>query len=374
MTAVSASVFGDTIYVANGVYQEQVVMIPGLALIGAGSDSCRIDTRSFATSSSRAVQVFDSCLIKGFYVLISNTNIGYGIVALGQSGLITQNKVVQGTGGIDLWYSNATVYNNNCINNRVGIYVTNSHALVRANTSSSNYIGGADIHIEAIGYNYFPIIDSNYIKVSPGQVGIKKHIDSSPTIKNNIIMLKGGGRGIFSNVGGISKIYNNLIIADQSGYQGIDKVSQVEVINNHIIGHFSSYGILAGPNDIIKNNVVTDANSGIESSGIQNLPYLQYNNSWNNGINYVGFTPDTTNLSVDPMIVNDDTTQGELDFHLQKYSPLIDAGDPNILDKDGTEVILVFMVVLMEKVILRRFSTKTSERTYGKCYKKDFNN
>ena len=36
------------------------------------------------------------------------------------------------------------------------------------------------------------------------------------------------------------------------------------------------------------------------------------------------------------MIVNEDTTQGELDFHLQKYSPLIDAGDPNILDKDST--------------------------------------
>ena len=36
------------------------------------------------------------------------------------------------------------------------------------------------------------------------------------------------------------------------------------------------------------------------------------------------------------MIVNDDTTQGELDFHLQKYSPLIDAGDPTILDRDGS--------------------------------------
>ncbi len=29
-------------------------------------------------------------------------------------------------------------------------------------------------------------------------------------------------------------------------------------------------------------------------------------------------------------------TQGELDFHLQAYSPLIDAGDPTILDRDGS--------------------------------------
>ena len=34
------------------------------------------------------------------------------------------------------------------------------------------------------------------------------------------------------------------------------------------------------------------------------------------------------------MIVNDDTTQGELDFHLQKYSPLIDAGDPTMKDRE----------------------------------------
>ncbi len=63
---------------------------------------------------------------------------------------------------------------------------------------------------------------------------------------------------------------------------------------------------------------------------------FQNNDVWNNEENYSSFTPDTTNLSVDPMIVNDDTTQGEIDFRLQKYSPLIDAGDPNILDRDST--------------------------------------
>ena len=43
-------VFGDTIYVANGVYEEQVIMIPGLSLIGAGMDSCIIDTRALVTT------------------------------------------------------------------------------------------------------------------------------------------------------------------------------------------------------------------------------------------------------------------------------------------------------------------------------------
>ena len=48
MFAINISVFGDTIYVANGVYEEQVTMIPGLSLIGAGMDSCVIDTRNLA--------------------------------------------------------------------------------------------------------------------------------------------------------------------------------------------------------------------------------------------------------------------------------------------------------------------------------------
>ena len=47
---IDVCVDGDTIYVANGVYKEQVVMILGLSLIGAGMDSCAIETRDLATT------------------------------------------------------------------------------------------------------------------------------------------------------------------------------------------------------------------------------------------------------------------------------------------------------------------------------------
>ncbi len=335
---INISVFGDTIYVANGVYQEQVVMIPGLSLIGAGMDSCVI---YLSATGIPAVQIRDTCILKGFKILLSNTLNTWGIQAdqNGYSSIVTLNKVVNGSLGINIRYSNPTVYNNIFENVKSrGISLFTSNSVIRKNYlyTDPNQVSPKGIYIEALGFNYFPLIDSNYVEVTPGGIGIQKNIDSSPTIKNNIIKLKDGGRGIFSNVGGTTKIYNNLIISEQSGYQGIDKVSYIEVINNHIKGHLSSYGILAGPNDIVKNNIVTDANFGIESSGIQNLPYLQYNNSWNNENNYVGFTPDTTNLTVNPMIVNDDTTQEDIDFHLQKYSPLIDAGDPSIFDKDST--------------------------------------
>jgi hypothetical protein len=45
---------------------------------------------------------------------------------------------------------------------------------------------------------------------------------------------------------------------------------------------------------------------------------------------------DSENLYLDPMFVKDYGNFPDVDFHLQMYSPLIDAGDSTILDRDGT--------------------------------------
>ena len=90
-------------------------------------------------------------------------------------------------------------------------------------------------------------------------------------------------------------------------------VQNLQVLNNYIYGNQAIVGMEIGSYNRVKNNVVANTERGIEAAGTQNL-IVKYNNLWNNDINYTGFTPDTTNLSVDPMIVNDDTTQGELGF------------------------------------------------------------
>jgi len=334
---INISVFGDTIYVANGVYEEQVVMIPGLALIGAGADSCEINTQPFATTMSyRSVIVKDTCLFKGFKIVVANnTNLGGGIAGTAINSLITLNRITDAKYGI-VNGSNTTIYQNVIKNISTGMLIFNSNALVRNNFISTdpNSLAAiiAGIDIQAFTDEYTPIIDSNYIV--DHFYGINKSIGASPVIKNNIIM-KRGGYGIRSGIGGTSKIFNNKIIAE-IGYEGIYKNgSIVQAYNNYVYGPFIHYGILLGPNDILKNSVVTGAANGIGAWDNQGI-IIQYNNSWNNGINYSGFTSDTTNISVDPMVVNDDTTQGDLDFHLQKFSPLIDAGDPNIMDKNTT--------------------------------------
>ena len=334
---INISVFGDTIYVANGVYEEQVVMIPGLSLIGAGMDSCVIDTRTFATTMGyRSVLVDDTCLFKGFKIIVANnSNLGGGIAGSAINSLITENRITSAKYGI-VNGSNATIYKNVIDFISTGMDIFNSNALVSNNfiytdpNSLAVIIEG--INIEAFTSNYTPIIDSNYI-VTQGDA-IYKFLGSKPTITNNIIMI--GGSGIVIQQSDSAKVFNNRII--NPGYAGIDANSFTNLIlyNNYIIGKPSGlYGIKVGPNTIVKNNVVTNSNRGIGKWGSQN-PIVKYNDSWNNSINYDSITPDTTNISVDPMIVNGDSTLGKLDFHLQMFSPLIDAGDPNILDKDGS--------------------------------------
>jgi hypothetical protein len=341
---INISVFGDTIYVANGVYQEQVVMIVGLSIIGSGVDSTIINTQALVNSDGFvSVEVKDSCLFKGFQIKVyTNSDKGYGIVQSGNS-VVEENLITTAAYGMYVGYTGTSipsVYKNCIYNVSKGIDIFNSFVLVRSNTiyinptSTAAVIAG--IRISAFTNSYAPVIDSNYVENGNNRgYGITMDLGSSPTITNNTIRLIRSNFGINSAIGGNTKIFNNKIIGE-AGYDGIYKNgSIVQANNNFVYGTFSDYGILLGPNDTLINNVVMGAENGIGVWDNQGF-ISQYNNSWKNGVNCIGFSSDSTNLSVDPMIVNDDTTQGDLDFRLQKYSPLIDAGDPTILDRDGS--------------------------------------
>ncbi len=94
MSAINISSFGDTIYVGNGAYEERVVMIRGLSLIGAGIDSCVIDTRNF--TAPQAIMIKDSCYLKNFKITVQNTHNteGQGIVIVGSNSIVEYNEVL----------------------------------------------------------------------------------------------------------------------------------------------------------------------------------------------------------------------------------------------------------------------------------------
>jgi hypothetical protein len=307
MSAVNISVFGDTIYVANGVYKEQVIMIPGLSLIGAGMDSCVIDTREFTlTSPFYSVRVTDSCYFAWFQIITYDEQHGFGIRVAGANGLVEFNKIRIAKLGIDLFTGGFNVVRNNIIteiNDGIECFFTNS------------------------------IVSENLIY--PKEDGLVSQINSAPTYINNIVVLNDAANisaGFEDALDFHSHLRNNLFVSvDNSGRYGMDSYEDT-LINNIVIGEWGN-GIFTAGSDI-RNNHIEKTQLGLYydvGSGLP-VPDFQYNNLWQNQTDYQNFSADTTNIYSDPMFVDEDS----MDFHLQMYSPLIDAGDPNILDVDGS--------------------------------------
>jgi hypothetical protein len=305
--------FGDTVYVGNGVYKEKLVMIPGLALIGSGIDSCIIDTRTLATQQSfYSVDMKDYCSVEGFYIIVSNGFnglMGNGIhlfASISDSvhlqGSIKYNKISSAAWGLNIRWASVNIYDNIISNTEHGV---STIAFIESayDTIYNNYI--ADIR-------YRGILASANARII--------------AYNNTIICGTGIAFGIdFANLEG-SEVFNNLIIL--ANY-GITSNPLSKKITNNVVINYTD-GMRLQQNDIAKNNIVINGYRGFYpfTSGFT----LKYNNAWNNTYNYDGFTPDSTNLSADPMFVNQDS----MNFHLQMFSPMIDAGDPDILDKDGS--------------------------------------
>ncbi len=342
MSAINISSFGDTIFVANGVYEEQVVMIRGLSLIGAGMDSCVIDTRALINSADLiSIEIKDNCLLKGFNILVyANSSLGWGIAGEGSiNSLVELNKISNAEIGIMIdatyyGFTDFTVYKNICNNVFIGMDIFNSNSKIIKNfiyTDIDNSV--ADIRIGAFNYSYKPVIDSNLIYVT-NAYGIYKSFGASPIISNNTILLNVGAAMGLSYTD-TAKIYNNLIFGLGNGVDN-EGIQFLQFHNNYIGGEIGT-ALVAGPDNVIENNIITNAVRGIKKWTGYGPPTVKYNCLWDNSSNYSGFTnTDTTNSYRFPMVVNDDSTQGELDFHLQMFSPLIDRGDPAILDKDGS--------------------------------------
>jgi hypothetical protein len=308
---------GDTIYVDNGVYKEVVNMIRKLALIGSGIDSCIIDTRELATETNFvAVTMQPYCTFEGFYLIVSNQNWGVGVLYRsplfsGEPGLITNNKIVNAGYGIRTTNLDKGYLRNNILVQNVNSKGIQTGAFENAQT----------------------IIEGNYITLVHIGTGILSSIGGKPILRNNVIIGKDITTGIWGGGPDSLFIYNNLLLIENALGDAITLTQNPMFCYNNIVkSKNNKYGIQTSDNNYVINNFISGNKLGIYRLYQDEVPIIKYNNSWQNEVNYSDLLIDSTNLSVDPMFVNEDS----LDFHLQRYSPLIDAGDPEILDKDGS--------------------------------------
>jgi len=320
---------GDTVYVDRGVYRETIFLDNRvLTIIGIDADECIIDGTG---------------LLGKFYtdVLLYQRN---GLVKF-KNVLFKRKKSTNENYSHDYFNVSGTANLENCI------FDTTYFAIV----------GDGDTNIEDciiryvnngidIGTNFHIFMNNSLMHIfewDTGSCGIRNSIyRGSFEITNNIFYTSPNNKlfitGLDILTGHGLEVKNNLFYGFSSlfVYTDTNNPDTINIVNNTIIcGSIRGAGILSGnlqgPVEV-KNNVFSGFKTGIYllEFGI-NADY----NLFNDVTRVTNMPPiGEHNIVADPMFNNDTTFSFNAidNFRLQKFSPAIDAGDPSILDVDGS--------------------------------------
>jgi hypothetical protein len=319
---------GDTVYVDRGIYRETIFLDNRvLTIIGIDTDECIIDGTGILG------KVYNSVLFmqRSGNIVIKN---------------ITLKKKKKTTDNFcdDYYNVDGSLDINNCIFDTT-LRALNPDGITRANNCIYRNVNCA-----------VSVMRDYKITISNSLMSLKMWNDSSPAIINAVWS---GSFEIYNNIiwgheyncfdgiylctgMGIS-IKNNLIYGFRSGIDAStfgDQPDTVEIVNNTIIDNKKVFaGITTGNMPapiIIKNNLIVGFKTGIAFQHVNtNADYnLCYNVTRVTNMPPIG----EHNIVADPMFNKDTTFSIDAidNFKLQKFSPAIDAGDPSILDVDGT--------------------------------------
>ncbi|KAB2909050.1 MAG: hypothetical protein LC102_01950 [Ignavibacteriales bacterium] len=323
MKAMNLSGQGDTIIIGEGVFTETLIFNPGVVVTGLGWEKTII---KILPESMRGVTLKDRNTISNLKVEGSGLEpipYTYGIYARRGADeslnvRVEGVKVSNFSSGIKL----AGFYN----------LLTDSSKILNSIIDSCQEGIYVDLNIVEIKNNVVTASDNTMY------MGIGSRCDIHDNIFISAPYISTFFTTMYSSFGYPSKIYNNIIVSiyetDITNSCRGFSVGPQSISNNLFMGN---YGITVrtdgGSSDYrdIFNNYI----SGGRYYGFYGDPPLRFNNFWDNGNHYRfrdGTPIDTvSNIIHYPMFVNETE-----DFHLQKYSPLIDAGDTLVNDVDGT--------------------------------------
>ena len=316
---INICVDGDTVYVANGVYKENLVINTQIFLSGLSMDSTLIDGTGLGDYT---ITFNKSGTIKEFQIY-------------GKGKEVLTSRVIRSNTQFTI------VEIKNCKLSEAGVGVS----MIGGDVKAENLI----INNVTRGFNLFGEVDNNISNCtifleSDNSIGISVGLASNVTFhfNNNIIIFSTINTtiqyGIYLGLPRKVNISNNII----SGFTDnifVDDVIDTVFINNNVLANQKEKGTTAsilGTGDIINvNNVILKNNDKAIYGGLINS---NYNIFWENIIDLITLSYGDGDRVADPMFVSDTIpmANGGYDFHLQAYSPGIDKGSPAILDLDGT--------------------------------------
>ncbi|MBP9123352.1 MAG: T9SS type A sorting domain-containing protein [Ignavibacteriaceae bacterium] len=342
---VNVSQRGDTIYVGAGVYKERIYKTPpNLTILGEEMQSTIIDCQGLegATLFDRTIfSISDSLLVKNFTLIGNRNSNNYRLITTAFS----DTSFGRRARGASLSYS--TLKN-------VAKAIRLSNGVI-----SDNIMIDVDIFfdVKLDGQNVDTVYLLNNILVHPlysmfhfilnyqeyPRIFVRNNIFSKPFVSSDFYnqlytsAFTIDPRVEFSNNLFYTKSYNSDENPFVSGSGTMSFFNNVFCISEGPNREYRKDFMTSSGNVTFTNNVVYGFDKGIWNSS----PNLKVNNNcfWNVPTPISGTQPpliNSENLFADPMFVKDYGDFPDVDFHLQMYSPLIDAGDSLILDRDGS--------------------------------------
>ncbi|MBV6510704.1 MAG: hypothetical protein FMNOHCHN_00181 [Ignavibacteriaceae bacterium] len=299
---------GDTIFVDKGEYREQIIIQKRIALIGSGQDSCIVRYPEVNETTPGIINIFSEGVVIEAMRVINNFNQSYA-----------KAIYVKAPCG-------DTVYIRDCYLATSGGCIATPNGRVQLSNSFGASAGFTLLGLECASIE----LVNNIFSMTSGWGSY----DVNVTALNNIFDLQDDGWWVMT--GGPHLIVNNILINKRTppsihvmlrAFSGW----KLNFYNNLISGKFTRAGLFLNLENQVHNNIILYADAAIKPDA-ELRSIIRYNAAWKVNKLFDGVQGDSTNKILFPMFVDEEAG----DFRLQKYSPLIDAGDPDILDVDGT--------------------------------------
>lgn len=327
-SAINKAVNGDTIWVAGGDYRESINMKEGINLIGVGTSVTNI----IVTTGHYAV-LFDGVTkgkITGFSFKAENSepNISGYIICNASSPVISGNRFEN-----QKFESNAILCERKSTPLIEGNYFDSTDVVITDSKPiiKNNYIKAYQTGITCNQNSYVKITGNRFTGFGiPTMISVR---NSSAEIQNNVMLCRSFCTGITLFNADNVKVLNNIIKATGSNVTGlfIYESQNTEIVNNTISTSLNGISEESSSSNVLNNIIVNNSGFGAKLS---NSSQLDYNDFWNNSVNYQVVNAGSNNIQKTVLFA--DTLKNN--YYLMAGSPCINAGHPDAKynDIDGS--------------------------------------
>jgi hypothetical protein len=336
---IDAAPDGATICIAPGTYQENLAFDDReLHLVGAGPSRTILDGGGVGSVIDSDLSTFD---VKGLTIRGGEAEIGGGMSLSGCYVTLTD---------VTLTANHATITGGAFYDSQGDVTLDHTRIVRNASDGSGGGLSFGEIRLNGADV----VISGNTAAAGGGGIvgGRAAMWLERASIVGNHAGQQGGGLSIDNVSGGLvaSVIAGNTAGtygggADLGGY-GSNDFDNIAIVGNRAPEAAGAYVSTNGyqadfDNAIIAGNRADGGNTGGVWVGEYSYATFAYTDFWHNASD-VGGIPSPVgadgNLAVDPMFVayGPRIRTRAWDFHLAAGSPLIDAGDPAVLDADGS--------------------------------------